>query len=166
MKTLRPHSLPLVPCSFPPHHRTTPPSRLSAVSHSTSLNLRTVLKICITFTGKGVWINLSKPIPLWGKLSAPHLLRHEENRTSHSRWPRSYLQYQRKQSAGPRQGCVTGGRSAASHSVSLFAQCINTPCPTHTTGWLGRSNKAYLAALFKCTKHHKHGYGLIPITKC
>lgn len=57
------------------------------------------------------------------------------------------------------------GKSAESHSlsVSLFAKGINNTCLTHITGWLGRSNKTYLEALFQSTQH---GYSLIPIMKC
>lgn len=90
-ETTFPASASLVHCSFPcpaaPHPL---PGFISSVSPQYNSNPRDCANNL--FSGKGVWINLSKPTSLWGKhIQHPAPSSAEDNRTSHSRWPKELL---------------------------------------------------------------------------
>lgn len=75
------------PCPAAPHPL---PDFTSSVSPQYNSNPRDCAENL--FTGKGVWVNLSKPTALWGKhIQHPAPSSAEDNRTCHSRWPKELL---------------------------------------------------------------------------
>lgn len=170
MKPLRLHFLPSGSLLSSLHNCTKPlPDCISSVTPQYISNPRDRPETGITpYKKRREWVHPNKPLPPWGKHTQhPHPLLGWTFPVGGGPW--GYLQLSKGGSLlglPTALGKAVGPKGKSVHLGFLICKMHNNTCPTHITGWLGRSNKTYLGAVFKSTKHYIHGYGLTPNMRC